>query len=67
MIRWIVCHHCGGEHVVGGDGLYRCRGRSVPVVDGDEVFSQPTLAEVEYEVSREIWARDEHLHRVYHG
>ena len=67
MIRWIVCRRCGGEHTVDGSGFYRCRDQTLPVDDGDEVFSQPTLAEVEYQLSREVWARDEHLHRVYYG
>ncbi len=63
MISWVICHYCGSEHVVEG-GRYRCRGRSLPVIDGDEVFSQPTLSEQEIEANRGVWARDEHLHRV---
>ena len=67
MISWVSCHYCGGDHVV-VDGRYRCRGRSLPVIDGDEVFSQPTLRdELDYEIHRAVWARDENLHRFCRG
>ncbi len=37
-VKWVVCHHCGGEHVVGGDETYFCRGEPHHVVEGDQVF-----------------------------
>lgn len=67
MIVWISCHYCGGDHLV-DNGRYRCRGRSLPVIDGDEVFSQPTLRdELDREIHRALWSRDENLHRYCRG
>lgn len=37
--KWVVCPHCGSEHVVGPTDAYRCQGEVYTLVEGDEVFN----------------------------
>lgn len=38
VTRWVLCHYCGQEHVVGPSDAYRCKGEVYTLVEGDEVF-----------------------------